>query len=315
MTSSALTVIMNPASARGRTKRHWAELGPKLEAKAGPYRLHETTGHGDATRLTREALQQGAGWILAVGGDGTLNEVLNGFFDGEQLIHPQARLSVLMSGTGGDFKRTLNLSANPAEALDQVLARPVRRLDVGRLRLVGNDGQPVLRHFINIASFGLGGEVSTRLNESLLAARLGGKPGFLLATLETLASFKPQVIKLSLSGPQGPFSLQSRLRQVAIANGRFHGGGMQMAPQADPADGLFDVVMLEDHGLLHSLTNFPKVYQGAHLGTPGIRYLQATRIEAEPLGEAPVLLEVDGETPGRLPASFEILPSALWFQG
>lgn len=312
---SALTVIMNPASARGRTRRHWIELGARLEAQAGPYELRETTGQGDATTLTRAALQQGADWILAVGGDGTLNEVLNGFFDGDALINPAARLSVLMSGTGGDFKRTLNLSANPAEALEQVLTRPIRRLDVGRLRLLGHDGKPVLRHFINIASFGLGGEVSTRLNESFLAARLGGKPGFLLATLETLASFKPQTIKLSLSGPQGPFSLQSRMRQVAIANGRFHGGGMQMAPQADPADGLFDVVMLEDHGLMHSLTNFPKVYQGAHLGTPGIRYLRAARVEAEPLGEAPVLLEVDGETPGRLPASFEILPGVLKFQG
>lgn len=310
-----LTVILNPVSARGRTRRNWAGLGSRLEARVGAYTLRETTGPDAATALTREALEAGADWILAVGGDGTLNEVLNGFFAGETLIRPAARLSVLMSGTGGDFRRTLELSARPDEALEQLLARPERRLDVGRLALTGPDGRPRLRHFINIASFGLGGEVSHRLNTSRLAARLGGKPGFLLATLETLAQFQPQLIRLELSGPQGDFSLQARLRQVAVANGRYHGGGMQMAPAADPADGLFDVVVLEDHGLLHSLQGFPRVYRGRHLSYPGIRHWRATRLVATAPGETPVLLEVDGETPGRLPARFEMLAAALRFQG
>ncbi|MEZ0373166.1 MAG: diacylglycerol kinase family protein [Candidatus Sericytochromatia bacterium] len=311
----SLTVIMNPTSARGRTRRQWPELGKILAAQAGPYTLRETTGPGTATELTRQALRQGADWILAVGGDGTLNEVLNGFFDGEALINPEARLSVLMSGTGGDFKRTLELSPEPEKALGQMLAREPRKLDIGRLRLIGNDGKPALRHFINIASFGVGGEVSVRLNESKLAARLGGKPGFMVATLETLATFRPKPIKLTLEGPKGPFTLQGKIRQVAVANGRYHGGGMHMAPRAKPDDGLFEVIALEDHGLLHSLTSFGKVYKGEHLDDPKILYLQATRVAAEPLEGATVLLEVDGETPGRLPASFEILPGAIWFQG
>lgn len=312
---SGLTVILNPASARGRTRQQWPALSKLLTARAGAYELCETTGPGVATILTRQALQQGADWILAIGGDGTLNEVLNGFFDGETLINPDARLSVLMSGTGGDFKRTLNLSAEPAQALAEMLERPPRPLDIGRLYLTGHQGQPVLRHFINIASFGLGGEVSTRLNESKLAARLGGKPGFLLATLETLASFRPKPVKLTIEGPQGSLSIQGSIRQVAVANGRYHGGGMHMAPRAQPDDGLFEVIALEDHGLLHSLLGFSKVYQGAHLEDPLIHYLQATRVEAEPLDGAKVLLEVDGETPGRLPACFEILPKAIWFKG
>lgn len=311
----SLAVILNPSSGRGRVKRQWPALARRLEAAVGPFELHETTGPGDATILTREALQAGADWILSVGGDGTLNEVLNGFFEGDQMIRPQARLSVLMIGTGGDFKRTLELSPDPEQALDQILARPVRRLDVGRLRLIGNDGEPATRYFINIASFGLGGEVSNRLNESKLAARLGGKPGFMLATLETLAAFRPKEIRIAIEGPGGPLHIETRIRQVAVANGRYHGGGMHVAPRALPDDGSFELVMLEDHGLLHSLTSFGKVYRGAHLGDPLIRSLPVTRVAAEPVGQDPILLEVDGETPGRLPAEFEILPGVLSFQG
>lgn len=309
-----LQVVLNPVSGRGRTARQWPELGALLTQLAGPFVLSQTTAPGVATTLTRRALHDGADWILAVGGDGTLNEVVNGFFDGENLINPQATLSVLMSGTGGDFRRSLDLSPDPKRALSQIVERQSRPFDVGRLRLTGHDGEPLLRHFINIASFGLGGEVSNRLNNSQLAARLGGKPGFMLATVEAMAVFRPRPVKLQITGPGGELGLQTRIRQVAVANGRYHGGGMHMAPKALPDDGLFDIVMLEDHGQIHSFTSFAKVYRGKHLEDPLIRHLQATRLIAEALDGATVLLEVDGETPGKLPASFEILPGILNFR-
>ncbi len=309
-----LQVVLNPASARGRTVRQWPALAARLSQLAGPFVLSQTTGPGQATELTRKAIYDGADWILAVGGDGTLNEVLNGFFEGEQLINPAATLSVLMSGTGGDFRRSLDLSPTPKQALSQIIEKNTRRLDVGRVRLTGHQGEPVLRHFLNIASFGLGGAVSNRLNGSVLAARLGGKSAFFLATLEVLSHFQPQGLSLRLEGPAGELRLQTRVRQVSVANGRYQGGGMHMAPRAQLDDGLFDIVMLEDHGLAHSVTSFGKVYQGRHLEDPLIRYLQATRVIAEPLDGAELLLEVDGETPGKLPASFEILPGILNFR-
>lgn len=311
-----LSVVLNSSSGRGKAGRIWPELGQILKARYGDYQLQTTRGPGDATGLAREALRQGADWILAVGGDGTLNEVLNGFFETNgELINPAAQLSVLMVGTGGDFKRSLGLSRDPQQALEQILERPARRLDIGRIELSAADGQPLRRYFINIASFGMGGDVSTRLNQSRLAARLGGKAGFLLSTLETIVQFRGQPVRILLDSEQGELELKTRIYQVAVANGRYHGGGMHVAPHAQLEDGLFEVIILPDCGLSHSLRSFGKVYSGRHLTDPQIYCLQAQRLVAEPLGPEPVLLEVDGETPGRLPARFEILPQYLNFKG
>ena len=306
-----IRVIMNPASARGRTARQWSQWGSVLKEHIGDYRLLTTTAPGEATLLARKALTSGADWLIAVGGDGTLNEVINGFFDEQgQHINPQACLSVLMCGTGGDFRRSLGLSGDPIEAIQALAERPIRSIDVGKAVLTGFDGAPKTHYFLNIASFGLGGEAAHRLNHSKLAARLGGKAGFMWATLETLARFKPKRVVLTIDGHM---RLKAPIRQVVLANGSYQGGGMYMAPKADLCDGLLDLIILEDHGLLHSLQGFSKVYRGTHLEDPKIQFLQINTLKAE--AQDQVMLELDGETPGVLPARFEVLPHVLLFKG
>jgi len=309
-------VILNPASARGQSLRQWPRLEQILRGQGLELVLHKTTAPGDGMNQARQALQAGAQWVIAVGGDGTLNEVVNGFFDqAGQPLAPESYLSVLMCGTGGDFARTLKQPRNLEQAALQLLAAEARRIDLGRVRLTAPQGQQIQRQFINIASFGLGGEVSARLNQSQLLARLHGKLAFFLSTLETLASFQSQAVRLTLTHQGQPFSLTTRIQQVAVANGCFQGGGMHVAPQAQLDDGLFEVVILEDLGLWSSLNNFIKVYRGAHLQDPRIRCFQTASLEVEPLDGAQVKLELDGETPGHLPARFDILPRAIWLKG
>jgi len=306
-----ITVILNPASARGKTHQQWPQLDQALQAKLGHVDYLETNAPRHATQLTRQALTQGADWIFAVGGDGTLNEVVNGFFSPEgDLINPQARLSVLMSGTGSDFVRTLNHPSKALDALPHILQAEPRQIDLGYAYLGDDLGQ---RHyFINIASFGLGGAVIHRLQNTQYYQKINGKAAFLLSTLESLARFKSKPVRLCIDDA---FTLTTRIQQVVIANGQFQGGGMKIAPQARLDDGYFDILILEDQPLLPTLHAFSKVYQGTHLSSGLLRHFRARKLEVKPLSQDVPQLEVDGETPGRLPARFEILQQAIWFQG
>ncbi len=310
----SITVIINPVSAHGKTQHRWPELNQALQKKLGAFESLHTSAPREATQLTRQALEQGAKWIFAVGGDGTLNEVVNGFFSPTgNLINPQARLSVLMSGTGSDFVRTLQHPLKPIDALAQILAASPRQIDLGRARLAPNKDQAALEHyFINMASFGLGGAVIHRLQKSKFYQNINGRAAFLLSTLESLALFKSKPVVLRIDET---LEIRTRIQQVVIANGQFQGGGMRIAPQARIDDGYFEIIILEDQPLLPTLKAFSKVYQGKHLDSGLLRHLQARKLEVISSDDALPKLELDGETPGSLPGCFEILPQALWFQG
>ena len=175
----SIAVIINPVSGRGKTWHQWPALKQAMQDKLGSFESWQTTAPCEATRLTRQALVQGADWIFAVGGDGTLNEVVNGFFSSGKPINPQARLSVLMSGTGSDFIKTLRHPANPLDALDQVLAAVPRQIDVGCVQLSKPGSQQAQSHyFINVASFGLGEPLSSAYKSQNTTHTLTAKPPF-----------------------------------------------------------------------------------------------------------------------------------------
>ena len=300
-------VIVNPASAGGRTGRRWPDFRDAMFRAAVEHQTFLTSGPGDATTATRRALADGYDRIVSCGGDGTLNEVVNGFFtpDGSP-VNRDAILGLLPSGSGSDFRRSTRLPTEPA-ALATILARNrTRRIDAGRIVFDSPATPP--RHFVNIADCGVGGEVVARVNRG--AGKRGGVGGtlvFLAVSLRVLATFASRPVRLTTDG----VAIEVRIQNVVIANGSCFGGGMRIAPGAAMDDGVFDVVVLPAMGRLSTLMAVPSVYLGAHLRRPGVRVIRARVVRVEPLDPRPLLFDIEGEQIGAAPATLTCLPGAL----
>ncbi|MBP8131980.1 MAG: FAD-dependent oxidoreductase [Candidatus Hydrogenedentes bacterium] len=308
--SSRTRAIVNPHSMGDRTGANWPTTLAKLTTVLGPVDYVFTDGPMAAKHLTRQALKDGVDQIIAVGGDGTVNEVVNGFFEKGELINPDAVLAVIASGTGGDFRRTFLLP----ESVDAQIARfaqgEIRRIDVGKLTYRDDStGEEMVRYFDNIASFGLSGEADRVVNRLGLSKRLGGRLAFQWGMFKAMFTYRRQRVRLRVDEA---FDQVVNITTVAVANGKYFGGGMKVAPNAQPDDGLFDVIIIADVGPVELLVKSRSVYKGKHLRYNKVTALRGRKITALPVrGAAPVLLDVDGEAPGRLPATFEILPKAI----
>ncbi len=302
-------LVVNPASANGATGKYWPEIA-EIISRGGisfEYRLTDRPGH--ATLITSQFLQEGHDLIIAIGGDGTTNEVINGFFDQSgKAIRPQAAVSCISGGTGRDFIRTIGIPTDTTEAVRHLLNCPVRPIDLGRVSFVNNQGLPVMRYFINVAGLGLDGATVDRVNNT--SKVLGGFVSFLWATVVTLVLYKNQEMKIIVDGT---VVCNEPVTVVVFGNGRYFGSGMCIAPDALVDDGLFDIVILKDLSKINLLLSLPRVYKGSHLSHPRIISLQGKSVRVEASGEA--LLDLDGEQPGRAPVEIEILPQAINLRG
>ncbi|MGA3184689.1 MAG: diacylglycerol kinase family protein [Candidatus Dormibacteria bacterium] len=303
-------VVVNPVSAGGQTLRRWPQIRTALREAGIEIHSHLTTGRGDATAVTRRELTGKAPVrrVVAVGGDGTLNEVVNGCFD--ERGAPLARdltVGLIPSGTGSDIRRTLGLPTDPHAAARLLAGGTTRTIDVGRI--VFADGSH--RLFANVADCGLGGEVVTRINRSRQKrAGLLGSAAFLGVSVTELMSFRNRDVLLTIDG----VTTRQRVQQVVIANGRCFGGGMRIAPGADPADGLLDVVVVGDISRFGALLAVPRLFRGTHLGLAAVSSHRARSIGiAVADGESPPRFDVDGEQVGSAPAEITVLPQALRF--
>lgn len=292
--------VVNPRSANGATGARWPALEAYMRDQGLAGETRYTTGPEDARLLTAEALRAGARLVVAVGGDGTINEVVNGFMD---VGRADAELGILPCGTGGDLIRTLGIARNPYRAAEHLLKGAPRRLDVGRARFMAGETQ-VERAFLNIAEAGLGGSVVDRVNHTTKA--LGGFVSFLAGTLATFASYEPCEITLTVDD-QAPRRL--RAWNVVVGNGRYFGGGMRILPEAEPDDALFDVMVVGDVPRTALFANVVAIYRGTHLRQAGVEHFRARRVKVE--SERPLLLDLDGEQPGTGPVTFELAPGAL----
>lgn len=307
MQAPRTTVIVNPQSQGGRLGKRWREVAETL-GRAFPFDEAVTTGPGDATLLVREALRKGAERIVAIGGDGTLNEVVNGFFDGGEPIAPEASLALVPYGTGGDFRKTIDMPKDLAQAAAVIAKNHRTKIDLGKLTYTTRSGDRAVRMFANIASFGASGVVVRRVNES--RKKLGGRLTFLLETGRTTWSYTNQRVQMVFDGAE---RVDATVNTVAVANGRYFGGGMMVAPQAELDDGAFDVISIGDLGFRELLTSGRRLYNGTHLSLDKVSRRRAKVVEVEPVDPGALIeLDVDGENPGQLPARFEIVPSALW---
>lgn len=304
-------VIVNPMSGGGATGRRWPQLRRALDARLQDWDNAFTLAPHDATRMAREAAMDGYAEVVVVGGDGTLHEAVNGLFEEdeeglvtESPLNPGIVFTPIRFGTGGDFARHLGLSAQLPQAVDHVGAGRVTTVDVGLIGFRDHEGRGRRRIFLNIASFGLSGLVDAKVNAS--SKRLKGL-SFLSATLRALAEYRPLAVQIGLDGDsfyRGP------VVTAAVANGTTFGGGMKFARDARIDDGRLDLVVQTRAGTYEKL-RVHQLYDGKLADWPSVHHGRGTVVTAGPLGDEPVLLDVDGEQVGVLPARFTVVPEVL----
>ena len=306
MGNRKIAFIVNPNAATGSTGRQWPKIKTLAKDKLGSFEAHLTDGQGHAAELTRLALKNGAEIVVCVGGDGTLNEVVNGFMNEDGPVRPDALLGFIPSGTGCDFIRTISLPKNTERALELIKGFNTQTIDLGRLHYKNHNGDLSYRYFHNVVSFGLGGEVNERVNRTTKV--FGGFFSFFWATLICLLAYTKKHVHLKVDNC---FDQSVVGWNIAVANGQYHGGGMWVAPGASLNNGLFHITVIRDFTLAEVFLNLHNLYNGNILKLEKVTGLVGKRIEA--YSDQRVLLDVDGEQPGQLPVTIEIMPGAISF--
>ena len=301
-------IVINPAARGGKAGRSWAAAATIVRSQFGAYQCAFTEREGDATRIAEEEARAGRQFIISFGGDGTISEVARGILRS----HAPAELGVLPQGTGADFLRTLGVPSRLADAARALRDGQSEKIDVGEVSFTRHDGTTASRHFINSASFGLSGEVASRANRANRAGGwqlFGGALAYATETMKAALAFDPPAVWIQVGADP---ARQIPITQVSVNNGKFFGGGMKIAPRASLVDGRLDLVVIHKLSLARIAANGPRIYSGTHLSLPEVDHLQVESVSAWPVSEgATIELEVDGETPGVLPARFSIHPRAL----
>ncbi len=309
-------LIINPQSGGGRTLRLWPQLEPMIRRFLPDATPLWTEQIGHACALAQQAAFEGADLVIAVGGDGTLNEVVNGLMQHQnEATHSKTPdLGLFPQGTGGDFRRSLGLDPTPASYLQRLAQPHTRNLDIGKLCFLDHEGTPTQRYFVNVTSVGLGGLVDQQIQHTRGS---NAQRAYLAASLRALQSNVLAPLHVEITAPHEPTTRtqqQLHSRNLAICNARYFGGGMQIAPHARPDDGLFDIVNFAHPSRLHLVPLLPSLYEGKHLTRAHVQSFRAADLRitlADPSLADRVLLDVDGEALGRLPLRVEMMPSAL----
>ena len=305
-------VIVNPESASGATRDAWPSIASDLRSHFGAFTIAFTTRASEGTELAAEAARKGAKLIIACGGDGTISEVANGILNSGK----NAELGILPSGTGGDFRRTVSIPARSRAAAKILHEGRTRLIDVGRVTFVNHKGVQDTKYLLGVASFGMSAEVIERVKE-------GGSdwlPANAPKWLSSRISFGAAMLQTAMSSPTTRVIVQLddqseqhlSVANLCIANARYFGGGMKIAPDAKLTDGQFDVITIGDLGSLKILSNAPRLYAGTHLSMAQVHHALAKSVVARAASKnTQVAIEIDGELPGRLPATFQVMPKAL----
>jgi len=300
-------VIVNPQSRHGATGRQWRAIEDKLRDALGAVAVEHTAAARDAERIARAAVGAGVERIVVAGGDGTVSEVVTGVLGAG--LGEYVELGLLPLGTGGDLARSLGVPGSIDEAIEALTSRGTRRVDAGRVTFRGRDEKEASSYFLNVASFGVSGlvdELVTRVPQ-----RFGGTVAFALASIRAIVQYRFGEVSIRIDGElvyEGPVAM------AAAGNGRYFGGGMRVAPEAQLDDGLLDFVLVRAMSKPRLLWNFPTLYAGTHIEHAVASAYRGRRIEVEGVpGE--IWLDIDGEPLGTLPAVIEVVPDALTLFG
>jgi diacylglycerol kinase (ATP) len=283
--------LVNPASANGKTGRRWPSLQARAEALGLRGEALLSTRPGELVDLARDAAAR-YDLLVVVGGDGSLNEVVNG------VAGLDTELAIIPAGTGQDFGRTHGIPTRFDDAVRTALDGETLTIDLGRATYDGGE-----RFFANVGSVGMSGAVARRANS--MSKALGGRATFYYALAREFLGWRNTDVTVTFDGGErrGP------MHDVIVANGCWHAGGMKLAPDARADDGLFDVVLIGDVSKLDFVTTSPKLYTGGHVGHPRVEVVRAATVAVD--AARPLPIEVEGEPVGTTPARFEIVPRAL----
>jgi diacylglycerol kinase (ATP) len=295
-----LVLIANPRAGRGRVGAELPELERQLAARRLGYRIVETDGPGHATELARQALADGTRFLVAVGGDGTVHEVVNGMLRGDEPVRDDAVLGVVPAGSGSDFVRTFGLPQEVGKSVRHLTGDRLYRIDVIKAEFRSDDS-PAARFISNIAECGLRAAVVARAER--LPRWLGRSRDFWGFWL-SLVRYRPG--ELTVHADRKTFA--GTANNVMVANCQFSGGGMKISPRSYPGDGLLDV-QISTGPKSEAFTLIPKIYRGEHVPHPHIKELRGKVIAVE--SERPVPVVGDGEVLGTTPATFTVLPGVL----
>jgi len=302
-----LHIIVNPASGNGAAGKTWHDFATQLSQRGYNFEVRFTEGRGDATAFAREYAMREVETVVALGGDGTVNEVINGLMNEHGPVSPGTRLAIASSGTGKDLVRSLG-ARTYRQMLDALESGYTEHIDLGLLTYVDSDhGEQTSRYFANVADIGLGADVARRIESSPSGKAFGGMVSYLVQAVKTIRVFKGKQIRLTVDDET---VFDGTAQMVVFCNGGYFAGGMRIAPLSSLRDGLLDIVLLEEVSrrvLLSSL--LPRVYLGRHLGRDGVHHYQATRAAIDT--PEPFMVEMDGELPGISPVAVEVVPQVL----
>jgi YegS/Rv2252/BmrU family lipid kinase len=302
-------VIVNPESNRGRTRQRWKDIKEAIRGFIQEFRYDFTEKPLQAIEITREAIKAGHELIIGVGGDGTMNEIANGFFDRRLIINPETTLGILPSGTGCDLTKSLKIPPGIKAALRVITQGPSVPIDVGRVIFRSAAGPEMERVFLNVADFGVGGEVVKEVNRRRLERKASS---YVRCLVKTMIHYRSKRVRIRIDErelPAGEYLIG------AVANGRIFGKGMKFAPDARLDDGQFDVILVKSMSFGEFCRHGWKIFFGKHLSHRKIQCIRGRQVEALSQAREDVLLEMDGEQLGSLPARFEILPRHLLVKG
>ncbi len=306
-------VIVNPASADGATRENWPKFASDLRTHFGPYAVVMTEAAGHARILAADAARHGTKLIIACGGDGTISEVANGIIDSNS----EAELGILPAGTGSDYRRSLGIAANAPAAARSLRDGRTKVVDAVRVAFINDKGERETRFSVNVASFGLSTDVLDNASSGgakkwlpgFTPRKLGSKLSYAAATVQTTLAATPADVLVQIDDDP---ERRLRVAEFCVANARYYGGAMKIAPDAKLDDGFFDVVTIGDASSFRLLTNAPRLYFGAHLRMSEVTHTLAKQVVARPADKnKEVRVELDGEVVGSLPSTFEIVPRAL----
>jgi YegS/Rv2252/BmrU family lipid kinase len=305
-------LIVNPKSGGGRTGQTFEAMCAPVTRAMGTFDVAMTERPRHAVELAREAALEGRETIVAVGGDGTIHEVVNGLMQARDRGASATRLGLIGQGTGGDFRKSIGLEHRLDKYCAAIAAGKTRRIDIGRFSCATDDGSRESAFFVNILSVGIGGLVDRYVASA--SRGLGGTVAYFTASLRGLVESRVGHLACTIRENGVERHEELATRSLAICNGQYFGSGMHVAPMAEVDDGLFDVVDLGAAGRMRFAAVSSKMYTGKHIEHPDVRHFRCDRITMELLNrdaEDKFLLDVDGEPFGRLPLTVELERGAL----
>ena len=289
-------LIVNPVAGAGKTGKKWPQIRRLLKS-IGLHFEHDLT---EAPGHAKSAVKKGYELVVSVGGDGTLNEIVNGLYDAGNI--KEVMLGIIGTGTGSDYIRTIGIPRQHKEACQHLLNPRKLVVDLGIVEY-GSNSQIAKRLFVNLAGLGFDAEVAKATTQRFKA--LGPMPSYLMGLLTTFLFYKNKEVSLKLDGK----AEDRKVCTIMMSNGKYGGGSMLVAPQADPTDGLFDVLIIDDLTKPDLLWSLPRIYKGTHLTHPKVTIKRAREIEIQTKQQ--MSLQADGELLGETPARFRVLPAAL----